>query len=84
MSSGPFENVVNKNECCAERSAFNSVPDQGSELNQGCAGLNQGSAAQILGSLSKLTWQRSSGKFLFKFRVMDVKGRLNSLGLESF
>ena len=24
------------------------VPDQGSELNQGCAGLNQDSAAQML------------------------------------
>ena len=38
----------------------------------------------ILGSLSKLTRQRSTGKSLFKFRVMDVKGRLNSFGLEFF
>ena len=38
----------------------------------------------IIGSLSKLTRRQSTGKFLFKFRVMGIKGRLNSLGLESF
>ena len=37
-----------------------------------------------ISELSKLTRQRSTGKSLFKFRVMDIKGRLNSLGLESF
>ena len=38
----------------------------------------------ILGSLSKLTRRRSTGTSPFKFRVKAVKGRLNSLGLESF
>ena len=33
-------------DCKRENSA--NVPDQGSKLNQGCAGLNQGSAAQML------------------------------------
>ena len=39
---------------------------------------------ESIGSLSKLTRRRSTGKSPFKFRVMDVKRRLNSLGLESF
>ena len=32
----------------------------------------------------RIAHTRSTGKSTFKFRVMDVKGRLNSLGLESF
>ena len=35
------------------------VPDQGSELNQGCAGLNQGSAAQMLNRGNQLPNQGS-------------------------
>ena len=42
--------------CCHQE---RHVPDQGSELNQGCAGLNQGSAVQMLNRGNRC-WTRAA------------------------
>ena len=49
------------------------VPDQGSELNQGCAGLNQGSAAEMLNQ-GNHCWTRAAKQSNLLWMTMCVFG----------